>query len=276
MEGEQRQPEDGQRPIPGDATKATRKQSVPNRRSDYLEEVFAPRDVDNLSGRVRSESMVLAEVKTNVVVNDEYTFVSELSDHLAIRYSRPVSSIAVTLQHGACILFSGSCDPAYIMTVEALACYVQTATNKRNMALLQRHMEQALGVRSSRGFLKFIPVPEECAGWKGKTVAGEIAEAMEQAQSKVEHGDAFKTPRRKSSKAHGDVKGGPAAENLAPSLGVSRSKSAEEPRSSKDTVEGEPGAAKEKPRMMKRRKSFIQALFPKSSSRPASGGADGD
>jgi hypothetical protein len=133
-------------------------------------------------------------------VNDEYTFVSELSEHLALRYHRPVSSIVVTLQHGACILFGGSCDPAYIMTVEALACYAQAATNKRNNAMLQRHMEQALGVSAMRGFLRFVPVAEECSGWKGKTVASEIAEAIEQAQAPVEHRDSIKAPKRRSSK----------------------------------------------------------------------------
>lgn len=109
-------------------------------------------------------------------MHDEFTFVKELSQHLAVRYHRPVSSIVVTLHHSACIFFGGCCDPAYILTVEALSSLVQTATNKRNVVLLQQHMEQAIGVPASRGYVRFVPMLEECSGWKGKTVAGEITE----------------------------------------------------------------------------------------------------
>lgn len=78
------------------------------------------------------------------------------------------------MQHGACLLFGGTFDPAYVMSVYALSSQLQPTTNKRNAALIQRHMEEALGVPPSRGFLRFIPVMEEHSAWKGKTVAGEI------------------------------------------------------------------------------------------------------
>ncbi|KAJ4311678.1 hypothetical protein N0V84_010313 [Fusarium piperis] len=263
IEGDQRPTRDFQSPPPGDITKVTRKYSLPEfprPRSDYFEEAFAALSPED---QVRNESIVLAEVKTNVIVNDEYTFVSELSEHLALRYHRPVSSIVVTLQHGACILFGGSCDPAYIMTVEALACYAQTATNKRNNAMLQRHMEQALGVSAMRGFLRFIPVAEECSGWKGKTVASEIAEAIDQAP--VDNRDSIKAPRRRSSKAYQDVKGRAAAiAGASTSQAISRNKSIEEARPSNDATQDEAEPSKEKS-TMKRRRSFMQALFPRSS-----------
>lgn len=85
------------------------------------------------------------------------------------------------------------------MTIEALADQVQTATNKRNVALLQRHMEQALGIPASRGFLRFMPISEDCAGWRGKTMAGEAAGTEEHIHPEVETRDA-KVPRRGSSK----------------------------------------------------------------------------
>lgn len=78
------------------------------------------------------------------------------------------------MQHGACLLFGGTFDPAYVMSVYALPSQLQPTTNKRNAALIQRHMEEALGVAPSRGFLRFIPVMEEHSAWKGKTIAGEI------------------------------------------------------------------------------------------------------
>jgi hypothetical protein len=33
-------------------------------------------------------------------------------------------------------------------------------------------MEEAIRVGPARGFVRFVPVPEECSGWKGNTIAG--------------------------------------------------------------------------------------------------------
>lgn len=131
-------------------------------------------------------------------VTNEYTFITELSTHLSVRYTRPMSSIVVTLQHGVCMLFGGSFEPAYTITISALPCQVQMTTNKRNIALLQAHLLQALRVPPTRGFVRFMPVPEECSGWGGKTVAGEIADLMGRAAPGSEQG--YKMPRRGSLK----------------------------------------------------------------------------
>ncbi|KAM0403812.1 hypothetical protein ACHAQC_001429 [Fusarium culmorum] len=72
------------------------------------------------------------------------------------------------------------------MKIEALDRDMQPAANKRNIALFQRHMEQALGIPASRGYLRFVPVPEDCAGWKSNTIAGEISEAKDRAQASSE------------------------------------------------------------------------------------------
>ncbi|KAF5017947.1 hypothetical protein F66182_10094 [Fusarium sp. NRRL 66182] len=93
-------------------------------------------------------------------IDDEFTFITELSEYLSLRYNRPASSIVTTLQHGVCIQFGGSCEPAYTIKIEALSHGVQAATNKRNIALLQRHMEQALGIPASRGYLRFHQGPK--------------------------------------------------------------------------------------------------------------------
>lgn len=91
-----------------------------------------------------------------------------------MRYSRPLNSIVVTLQHSVHMVFSGSAEPCYVLTIQALDHHVQETTNKRNVALIQRHMEQALRVPAHRGVVRFVPVSEECFGWSGRTVAGEI------------------------------------------------------------------------------------------------------
>lgn len=92
-----------------------------------------------------------------------------------------MTSIAVTVQHSACLMFAGSFKPAYSLSVHALPSQVQTVTNKRNLILIQQHLEAALRVPASRGVVRFVGVPEECMGIGGKTVAGVLAEVHERA-----------------------------------------------------------------------------------------------
>lgn len=72
MEGDQKLLRDIRTPLPGDVTTVTRKKSRPElakQRSLYFEEVFTSKETDLLGDMVRSEAIVLAELKTNVVVS---------------------------------------------------------------------------------------------------------------------------------------------------------------------------------------------------------------
>lgn len=111
-------------------------------------------------------------------IPDEFTFITDLSQHLSERYHRQTSSIVVTLQHRMCLFFAGSFAPAYSITISALPSQLQTATNKRNCLLLQMHLDKALKVVPARGVVRYLPVPDECFGWNGRTIAGETAEAV--------------------------------------------------------------------------------------------------
>lgn len=97
---------------------------------------------------------------------------NELTHHLSIRYSRPISSIAISLQHGMCLLFGGSFEPAYIMTITALADQVKADTNRRNAALFQSHLQQALRVTPTRGLVLFVPIVEEFLANGGAVAMG--------------------------------------------------------------------------------------------------------
>ena len=68
------------------------------------------------------------------------------------------------------------------MAITALQSQLQPVTNKRNAALIQKAMEDVLGVVPERGLIKFMPIPEENLATNGKTVAGEI-EDLERATS---------------------------------------------------------------------------------------------
>lgn len=105
---------------------------------------------------------------------------NELTYHLSIRYSRPISSIVVSLQHGMCLLFGGSFDPAYIMTITALPDQVMATTNRRNVALFQAHLQQALRVPPTRGLVQFVPISEECLGYRGETLVAAIGSSARQ------------------------------------------------------------------------------------------------
>ncbi|KAL7934490.1 Tautomerase/MIF superfamily [Trichoderma chlorosporum] len=111
-------------------------------------------------------------------IESEHHFLTTFSHHLAARYNRHPSSTVVSLCHSQCLLFGGSFDPSYTLTITALASEVQPATNKRNAAVLQKHMEAILRIPPDRGMVRFIPVAEECLAWGGKTVAGRVSEAV--------------------------------------------------------------------------------------------------
>ncbi|KAG7131448.1 hypothetical protein HYQ46_009682 [Verticillium longisporum] len=171
------------RPLPVDPTKeSTKVKSQPTlaqSRSRYFEDAFqAGREVSSTKDRIRSEAVVMAEVYTNVIVGDEFNFIMDLSHQLSIRYQRPVSSIVVTLQHGGCMLFGGSFDSAYTLSISGLPIEFAPTKNRRNAALLQKYMEESLGVLPHRGYLRFVPLSEENVARDGKTVASELAETQ--------------------------------------------------------------------------------------------------
>ncbi|KAG6002994.1 hypothetical protein E4U21_002469 [Claviceps maximensis] len=110
------------------------------------------------NSQARDEYVLSAEVKTNVVITNEYLFMNELSYHLALRYGRPLSSIVVSLQHGICLLYGGSFDPAYILTITGRQDQVM---DKRNVTVFQEHLQQAIRVAPARGLVQFVFTAEE-------------------------------------------------------------------------------------------------------------------
>lgn len=169
-------------PLPGDP-KSTRKSQLhpelSKKRSAYFESEFATvnRDPDPVKARIQNEAIVMADLRTNVIIKDEFSFITDLSYHLSNRYQRPMSSIVINLTHGCCMMFGGSFDPAYTLTIHALPCLVQPTTNKRNAALVQRHIQETLGVIASRGYVRFVATPEDNVAIGGKTIAAEINES---------------------------------------------------------------------------------------------------
>ncbi|KAK4693564.1 hypothetical protein P7C71_g3865, partial [Lecanoromycetidae sp. Uapishka_2] len=122
-------------------------------------------------------------------VKDEYELLQDLSHHLSLRYQRPLTSICVTLSHSACMLFGGTFDSAYILTLSALPIDLGMTTNKRNAALLQAFMADALGVAPVRGVVRFVSIPDEDLAFNGTTVLGQI-DNLQKASESAKHSKA--------------------------------------------------------------------------------------
>ncbi|KAL8801801.1 MAG: hypothetical protein Q9182_004208 [Xanthomendoza sp. 2 TL-2023] len=197
------------------------------RKSQFYSEVFAYREPNlTVRDRVHRYSIITAEVKTNVIVSrpspeksqsigdtnryshqvkDEYVFLQDLSQHLSQRYQRPVSSIFITLNHSECLLYAGSFDSAYIMTITALPTQIQPTTNKRNAVMIQKFMADSLGVTPERGVVRFVGIAEEYLATNGNTVLGEIEnmskESSEDSANGTQRTGTLRRPRsRRSSK----------------------------------------------------------------------------
>jgi hypothetical protein len=71
LESDQRLSRDVEQMVAVEATKVTRKRSLPilsRRRDNFFEEDYVSRQTDEPGDRVRNESVILVEIKTNVIV----------------------------------------------------------------------------------------------------------------------------------------------------------------------------------------------------------------
>ncbi|KAK7726521.1 hypothetical protein SLS53_009517 [Cytospora paraplurivora] len=177
--------------------------------------------------RLLGDFMVVAELKTNVIIGDEFVFITELSAKLAERFQRPLSSVAV-----------------------------HPVTNRRNAYLLSEHLEEALGVSSTRGLIRFTGLAEEDVALDGRTLAQSLEEDVDAsgAMAVIDEEKPASSARRNrlSVKSFSNFKTSNLAGDITP------------PTSAED---GPPTAA-EKPqnatKVISRRKSFVAGLFGKS------------
>ncbi|CBX99454.1 similar to MIF domain containing protein [Plenodomus lingam JN3] len=159
----------------GDATGSLRPRSSRSR-AQFYEDSFSYKDgiPSSARDRVTKDAPIVAELRTNVIIKDEYTLVTDLSHHLSTRYQRPETSIMITVNHSACLLLGGSFEPTYILAINALPVQLQPTTNKRNAAMIQTFMAESIGVSPERGIIKFLPIPEDSLAMNGMTILGEI------------------------------------------------------------------------------------------------------
>lgn len=74
------------------------------------------------------------------------------------------------------MLYGGSFDPAYVLTVSSNQYHLKSALNNKNAASLQIRMQEVVGVLPERGLVKFEVLAESNIATKGKTLSCEIAD----------------------------------------------------------------------------------------------------
>ncbi|KAH7361023.1 Tautomerase/MIF superfamily [Rhexocercosporidium sp. MPI-PUGE-AT-0058] len=264
------------RGAPGDQAifsegKTPERKELAKRKSQYYGDVFAYRE-SNTSARERvtKESMIVADLRTNVIVHDEYTVITDLSYYLSQRYQRPENSIVVTLAHSLCLLFGGNFDPAYTLTITALPSQLQPVTNKRNAALIATHMQESLQVAPRRGVINFIAIAEENLANDGTTVSGEIEDLEKETlennaslQRNLSRG-AMRSRRRQSMKSLRGLKSSPMPthnESAPPTPNLNQYDMPPIPAYPAEKSHLDRKA--EKVQKMSRRKSFIATIFGK-------------
>ncbi|KAJ9654529.1 hypothetical protein H2201_008990 [Coniosporium apollinis] len=191
---------DVDRGVPGERKDRAIRHQNSSRKMAYYEEQFALKDdTSSARERARKTSPITVELKTNVIVNDEQTFMNELSWHLSNRYQRPPSLIMIFVQHSTLLCVGGTFEPAYLLTINALPTQVQPTTNKRNAAMIQTFMSEILNVPSDRGIIRFEAIPEENLAIHGRTILGEV-ERLEKQQAEENGSGALKRALTKSSR----------------------------------------------------------------------------
>ncbi|KAH7417674.1 Tautomerase/MIF superfamily [Cadophora sp. MPI-SDFR-AT-0126] len=249
------------------------RKELAKRKSQYYEDVFAYRESNSSAReRVTKESMIVADVRTNVIVNDEYTVTTDLSYYLSQRYQRPENSIVVTLTHSLCMLFGGNFDPAYTLTISALPSQLQPVTNKRNATLLAQHIQESLQVPPQRGVIKFIAIAEENLANDGKTVSGEIEDLEKETlegngslHRNLSRG-AAKSRKRQSMKSLRGVRSSPLSthnESAPPTPTINQHDVQSIPMPAQPNDKSDLDRKAEKAQKMSRRKSFIATIFGK-------------
>ncbi|KAI5844448.1 Tautomerase/MIF superfamily [Morchella snyderi] len=118
----------------------------------YYGEVFAVRETGPV---VPTSAGVWVELKTNVILENEFEFAKSLSEMIAKRYGRTEETVCVSIDHSACMVMGGTFDGSYMLTITSLSMISPTC-NKRNAALISEWINNNLGVVGARGYIRFV------------------------------------------------------------------------------------------------------------------------
>ncbi|CEO59488.1 hypothetical protein PMG11_04163 [Penicillium brasilianum] len=143
----------------------------------YYEDAFAIRGSHSSpKDRVALDSVVIAELATNHKAKEaDLRLISDLVCRLAHIYQRPESALQVVVQHNVSIIFGNTSLPSYLLKIFALPSAIAPVTNIRNADLIQKALQELLGIAPDQGILLFLPVPEDNLATNGSTAHGVIS-----------------------------------------------------------------------------------------------------
>jgi hypothetical protein len=98
----------------------------------------------------------------------------DLSFRVSEIYHRPEASVMVLVATDIPMVIGGSSEPAYTMTVTALAPEIAPTKNKRSAHLLQQFMQESLCISPNRGVVRYDAVPESNLATNGMTALQEM------------------------------------------------------------------------------------------------------
>ncbi|KAG0636881.1 Tautomerase/MIF superfamily [Tuber brumale] len=128
----------------------SRKKSIKG--ASYYGEVFAVRESGPV---VPKSSAVWVELRTNVILDNEFDFAKSLSEMVAKRYGKTEDAVCVSIEHSACMVMGGTYDGSFLLTITSLNMISPTC-NKRNAALICDWISNNLNVEVARGYIRFV------------------------------------------------------------------------------------------------------------------------
>ncbi|OQE14636.1 hypothetical protein PENFLA_c036G10320 [Penicillium flavigenum] len=150
----------------------------------YYEDAFTTRGSHNSpKDRVTHESVVVVELKTNTKAKDDTPkLLSNFAHFLAQVYQRPETSMLVTIDQNADLLFGNTSGSAYLLRITALSTLIGPLTNLRNTSLIQSTIQEMFGIAPEKGVVIYNPASEDNLATNGTTARGEI-DRLEQTDS---------------------------------------------------------------------------------------------
>ncbi|KGO39500.1 Tautomerase [Penicillium expansum] len=142
----------------------------------YYEDAFTARGSHNSpKDRVTHESVVVVELKTNTKSKDDASkLLSDFAHSLAQVYQRPETSMLVTIDQNADLLFGNTSGSAYLLKITALSSLIGPLTNLRNTGLIQSTIKEMFGIAPDKGVVIFTSVNEDNLATNGTTARSEI------------------------------------------------------------------------------------------------------
>ncbi len=111
--------------------------------------------------------MPYMHIHTNVVVEDESSFLKRCSSTAAEALGKPEAYVMINLSHGHPMMFAGSEEPLAYIELKSLG--MPGHATAELSATLCRMLEEGLGIAPGRVYIEFSGPERHMWGWDGGT-----------------------------------------------------------------------------------------------------------